>query len=317
MKMKDLHIEIANWFNSGRDYKEGIRLLEIASPKKKVIAKLVRWGDKTHSRQKLEYELLKYVDPKLLGAKKKVVKKAKKEKTPVVEFSPDKLDEFLAMDPKKMDYFIQLKPLFIHLKLKTKSNSKASMIKALEEYKALKGGKSPDSETSIIKDQEQEDLEQYPKIVRRIIHEFNELYIKRAKLHKKMGDVPEANTEDNIEQRKIFSDEIHSLSERMDILHNAKMEYLKNDILPDENKLFGKGSEEKKNNDSADGAELMKRKKNLESSLAKDRNMLLYQDKTKKKEENPMPDGPKKEKIVLRVEKKEKELEEINTKLNK
>lgn len=156
--------------------------------------------------------------------------------------------------------------------------------------------------------------DELPTEVKRVIHESKELLNERTELHKKLADIPDDNAPKNVKDRKEILDDIKVLSMTLDILYIAKDNYFKNGILPDIKRLFGK--EENPKPKDLDGAELMKRKKNLESSLAKDRNQIKYQSKTASKHENPMPDGPKKQVIADRIKEKEIELEEINKKLS-
>lgn len=156
-----------------------------------------------------------------------------------------------------------------------------------------------------------------PAEVRRLMYGYHDRYTKRALLHKQLRDMPQENTPVLINQRKEISDVMKLLSDEMDVLHAARVNWEEKQILPDVKQLFPEKAAKKAKDKTADnGAQLMKRKKNLESSLAKDRNQLKYQSKTKKEEESPMPAGPKRNKIEQRIKEKEKELDELNNLLN-
>jgi hypothetical protein len=160
-----------------------------------------------------------------------------------------------------------------------------------------------------------EDISHYPKEIRRVITQFRQLYVKRAQLHRQMGDIPSANNPQNNLARKKLSDEIKTISEKMDSLWAIREEFDKTKKLPDPSVT---PSEEKgiPTVNKVSGAVLVFRKKNLESSLTKDRNFLIYQQKTKGNKENPMPPGPKRESLLKRIKEKEEELKIINQKLH-
>lgn len=164
-----------------------------------------------------------------------------------------------------------------------------------------------------------DDISHYPIAVKKVINKFRKLYVLRAKLHKNMGDIPCDNTDRNVKARKNLSDQIKNISNEMDILWDAKLKWDDKQELPDVNNLIPKPSSKEKVIDlinKLSGAHLVIRKKNLESSLTKDRNQILYQEKTKQPKENPMPPGPKKDNILSRIKEKENELKLINQKLN-
>jgi hypothetical protein len=154
-----------------------------------------------------------------------------------------------------------------------------------------------------------------PDSVKRIMHESDELYKERADLHRQMTEVPDDNADENVEKRKDLLVRIKELSAKLDKLYFAKDDYFKKGILPDIKKLFPEDPDTKKLK-QLDNMELFKRKKNLESSIAKDRNLVKYQSKTTLENENPMPDGPKRKVIEERIQAKEKEIKEINDLLN-
>lgn len=154
---------------------------------------------------------------------------------------------------------------------------------------------------------------QYPSTVRRVIRELSELYNERARMHTSLAILPGENDAETIEKRRILVKDIEEISLKMDLLYEAKDEYFRNKKVPDLRVLFPKYK--KGTVRELGGAELMKRKKNLESSLSKDRNMLKFQEKKKLAVENPMPQGPRRTVIEQRISNKEKELQEINERL--
>lgn len=176
----------------------------------------------------------------------------------------------------------------------------------------------PKKQTKIIpiKSNITEKKNKYPEIVEKLITETQSVYNERALLHKQLVNLPDENTKEIIDKRKELIELIAKCTIRFEILYQAKEDYFQRDIMPDPDKLWEKSDIKKKKNEENDGAKLMKKKKNLESSLSKDRNLLLYQEKTKQQKENPMPDGDYKKRIEKRIKRKEKELQEINLMLN-
>lgn len=153
-------------------------------------------------------------------------------------------------------------------------------------------------------------MQEYPPLIRRIINESSRLYNDRSMLKKQQNNVPDENTPENIAKREELIGMIEYLSTRLDSLHEAKRAYLEDGISPDENTLFPPEDKE----ESVE--ELQKRIKNLRSYIAKDNNILNYQRETRQEKPNPLPDSPKREKILKRIEKNEREIKEIEEKIN-
>lgn len=64
-----------------------------------------------------------------------------------------------------------------------------------------------------------------------------------------------------------------------------------------------------------DNTELMRLKKNYQTCIIKDNNLIKYQSKYKQTDENPMPEGFRRETIKIRIRHCEAKIEEINQKL--
>lgn len=144
-----------------------------------------------------------------------------------------------------------------------------------------------------------------PKELRALKLQYRDLYKQRSDFHKELREMPQENSDELKAKRKQISENMKQISSQMDELFG-------------EIENFEVVTKPVKKDDSpppADGAAMVKRKKNLESSLAKDRNQLFYQEKTKQDKENPMPEGPKREAIEKRIAEKEAELKELNEKL--
>jgi len=156
-------------------------------------------------------------------------------------------------------------------------------------------------------------LSEYPTIIRRIIHEYAALFQERSKLHSVMVEMPESNAESVCAKRAELFDLIKSISVRLEILYFAKREFEEKGILPEESSVFPPVGKEEAESDITllDEATLKKQKKNLQSSNSKDQTMLEYQSKERTEIKTPMPNGPKRAKIEMRIQERNKKIEEI------
>ncbi|MFZ4401478.1 MAG: hypothetical protein ACOYO1_15690 [Bacteroidales bacterium] len=163
--------------------------------------------------------------------------------------------------------------------------------------------------------------ETYPDDVVKIISEYSKLTADRAKIHSRMSALPENNNSDTVAVRKELSDEIEKLSQRIEVLHAAKEAYFVNKIFPEVNILYPEILAENATNTAEklvlpDSPEKLKDfKKNLQTSLCKDCNLLEYQSETKQDAVNSMPDGSKRLKIEKRISNKKQIIEAIDLKL--
>ena len=162
-------------------------------------------------------------------------------------------------------------------------------------------------------------LTEYPPVIRRIIHEYAALFQERSKLHSVMTGMPESNAESVCAKRAELFDLIKSISARLEILYSAKKEFDEKGINPEERDVFPPAEKEETEPDiaSLDEATLKKQKKNLQSSNSKDQTILDYQSKERTEVKTPMPNGPKRLKIEMRINDRDKKIVEIETLLLK
>ena len=158
------------------------------------------------------------------------------------------------------------------------------------------------------------DAQNFPPLVRRVIYEYAECYRKRGALHFKMSNVPETNDKASCQEREVLLSEIKKLSARMDVLYLARQAYLEKKQLPDPDRLWPKPAAVGDNLPD-DVQELKKLKKQIQTSLTKDRNLLDYGSKTKLESRDPMPAGPKRLKVEKRMKEKRHMLELIEIKI--
>jgi hypothetical protein len=162
-------------------------------------------------------------------------------------------------------------------------------------------------------------LAEYPAIIRRIIHEYAALFQERSKLHSVMTGMPESNAESVCAKRAELFDLIKSISARLEILHSAKKEFDEKGVIPEVDAVFPPEGNEQAEPDlaSLDEAALKKQKKNLQSSNSKDQTILDYQSKERTEVKIPMPNGPKRSRIEMRISDRNKKIVEIDTLLLK
>jgi hypothetical protein len=124
------------------------------------------------------------------------------------------------------------------------------------------------------------DADAYPSAVRRVIHEYGEAYRLCGQLHYRMCDVPDNNQPENVALRKDLLLQIKALSARMELLYQAKEDYLQRKVLPDPATLW---PPDKPVADPVDPplpenpGEFRRMKKNLQTSNGKDQHLLDYQ----------------------------------------
>jgi hypothetical protein len=163
-------------------------------------------------------------------------------------------------------------------------------------------------------EKEPEDYDQYPKVIRRLLYESSNLYKKRSMLHAEMRNENVTNTEKSIVIRKTLLSEIKSISKKLEYYYTFIESSKKTGIVPDTETIW---REEKpiEPEEPKTIEQLKKIKWSLHRDSAKDRCKLLYQQRTKAEKENPMPAGPKRDAIELRITLREKRIADIETQI--
>lgn len=281
--MEDIKKEIIDWFNGPQDYDKGMELLQRVSKKNKVIGKMIKRGESRASFEKLIWEL-----NKVAGLKKIPVPAAKLE-SGVVKVVAEEV-------------------------IKPKEDDKKGNEKKPEEgtmYSLIKG----------------KDIDSYPQEIRRLVKESSSLYMQRGKKHSALMKLGDGNDAETVEKRSVIVSEIAKISDRLEILFNAFKAYEDGKVMPDVKVLWpeaektdakGKtGADDSGITSSVNTEDLKALKKNLQSSIVKDKNLLAFGTKTKPKEGNgsAMPAGPKRTKLEKRIEKKEKQIKEIDQRI--
>ena len=131
--------------------------------------------------------------------------------------------------------------------------------------------------------------------------------------HRKMGDVNTANSKENNSIRASFLNRIKSISKKMDFYHSFISEFESKKTVPEEDTAFPPTDDPEELPD--DIKELVRMQKNIRWTIIRNKNTLLYQQRTKAEKENPMPAGPLRDKIRNKIEAAEKTLELVNEKI--
>jgi len=166
-------------------------------------------------------------------------------------------------------------------------------------------------------------IQTYPVTIQSIIKTTGVLSSNRDKLHRKLKEIPEANTADNIAKRKEIRELIKESSDLLQYLYDLKNRFFTEKIVPTEDELkfpqaIKKAPKVTKPDpiENMSEAELLKKRTNVRSRLTKKKNKLLYQSVSKKDKENPMPEGAKREHLAAQIKTDEKLIKDIQTKLD-
>ena len=117
-------------------------------------------------------------------------------------------------------------------------------------------------------------------------------------------------------KRKELSDQIAECSVIIDAMYKAKEDYYTNGTIPDIKALTALKPEENKAAELPSDVDSLKDlKKNLQTNICKNQFLLDYQQNTKGKNPNPLPKGPKRTKIELKIKSFTETLELIEIKL--
>ncbi|HZK95481.1 MAG TPA: hypothetical protein VFC67_14830 [Prolixibacteraceae bacterium] len=164
-------------------------------------------------------------------------------------------------------------------------------------------------------------LEEYPLVMRRVIMEYAELFQERSQLHTVMGRLPESNTESVCAKRAELFNLIKSISDRLELLFVTQEAFAEAGIIPVESELFPPAAEPvvevTADTTLVDEDSLKKQKKNLQSGNSKDQTILEYQSNDRTDVKKPMPNGPKRTKIEMRIAERNTRIEEIEVLLLK
>lgn len=155
-----------------------------------------------------------------------------------------------------------------------------------------------------------------PKVIRRIISEFSELYKQRSIAHNQMKRLPPDNRPENVEARRGLVGQIACHSERMDELYAVHKSWTETQVLPEEHILFPATAKPEPVPQEEAVKELIRVRLNLMKSLNSDLNQLNYQSNRKQPVGNPMPGGPKRDLLEKRIKAKQKKIDDLKLQIH-
>jgi len=290
-------LEVVKWWHQDRSYKKGVALLARFCRNKVLVNTLTKKTER-YGRGKLEYQLPKAV-------------KLNFRKMPQLSDLPDvneSTDAFESLETTELLDTVELPE--VNKEEVSGDGIVEDSVENIAENIVVEKPLPVGTKVPIISDKP---LGQYPKVIRRLKYEYSELYKARGISHKNMTAVPELNTPDNNKLRSGYLQGMKDISLRMDFLYMHIKEYEDKNIIPAEELIWPKP----KADDAVvvDAPSLSKRRQNLLNANYKDRNVLRFQQIKKADKENPLPEGPKRESIKLRMQYRLVEINKIENQL--
>ena len=140
--------------------------------------------------------------------------------------------------------------------------------------------------------------------------------------HREMQEVPETNSDENIEARRKCSEIIDSCTTMLEKIYPLVQSYLEQKKVPSDEELSAVAEEPEKKDEEKDETdeddlntltkeELQKRLKSAKTKILRKKNLLEFQQETKGDTPNPLPDCPKRVKYETEIAKLEKEVEAL------
>ena len=152
-----------------------------------------------------------------------------------------------------------------------------------------------------------------PAFIAKIVKEHQRLSSLRSQLGDERSKVPQNNQVQNTKKRKMLSQSIQEISDKIEKLYNAKEDYFNNGTVPDLNELIPEQVVEVNPQESID--DLNKRRRNLMSANQKDNVFLKFMDIKVGKKPNPMPKGPERDELQNRIKTRKAEIKAIEAKI--
>ena len=270
-----------DWLNGKRDFDAGIKVLEDSKFKPGVVAKLKRVGIKApEAKSRLVYLMRSLVQAWAMKDEKVV----------------DNTDPATGLDAEETATIVT-------------DSSAASIQMAAEKLEA-----EPNA---------------FPERISSVIREYASAYKTRDKLHKQLAELPENNEPDVMEKRQELTKQIAEKTDLMEKLYPTYQKYssLNEDISEEELKQLEHDNDNSTNADASENEggvesdnsyvgkskqELQKLRKSISTKIGRAKNMLEYQQETKKDTPDPMPESPKRVKYETKIANLTAELEEID-----
>ena len=270
-----------DWLNGKRDFDAGIKVLEDSKFKPGVVAKLKRVGIKApEAKSRLVYLMRSLVQAWAMKDEEVV----------------DNTDPATGLDAEETATIVT-------------DSSAASIQMAAEKLEA-----EPNA---------------FPERISSVIREYASAYKTRDKLHKQLAELPENNEPDVMEKRQELTKQIAEKTDLMEKLYPTYQKYssLNEDISEEELKQLEHDNDNSTNADASENEggvesdnsyvgkskqELQKLRKSISTKIGRAKNMLEYQQETKKDTPDPMPESPKRVKYETKIANLTAELEQID-----
>ena len=269
-----------DWLNGKRDFDAGIKVLEDSKFKPGVVAKLKRVGIKApEAKSRLVYLMRSLVQAWAMNDEEVV----------------DNTDPATGLDEDSATIVTDSSAAYIQMaaeKLESEPNA-------------------------------------FPERISSVIREYASAYKTRDKLHKQLAELPENNEPDVMEKRQELTKLIAEKTDLMEKLYPLyeKCLSLNEDISEEELKQLEHDDDNSTNADASENEggvesdnsyvgkskqELQKLRKSISTKIGRAKNMLEYQQETKKDTPDPMPESPKRVKYETKIANLTAELEQID-----
>ena len=179
---------------------------------------------------------------------------------------------------------------------------------------------SVNDQESMAKSADTASFKQMPEVMQLVIKAYADAYKQRAKLARQRTEIGEANDDESVERRKNIGIQMDQLTSYMDALAPLKEAYDHEGTVPDRATFDSiknysmvtkcvaavdqrpKVTVGKVDYHLMYTVQLRTRRKSLTNQITRKENQLLYQSNSKQAVENPMPDSPKRVKLLKQIE---------------
>ena len=174
---------------------------------------------------------------------------------------------------------------------------------------------SVSEQESMAKSADTTSFKQMPEVMQLVVKAFADAYKQRARLARQRTEIDESNDDESVARRKQIGEQMDQLTSYMDALAPLKEAYDSNGSVPsreDFDKIAAsvmqpevkpaKADNTSVDYKSMDTESLRKRRKSLTNQITRKENQLLYQSDSKQAVEKPLPDSPKRVKLLKQVE---------------
>lgn len=179
---------------------------------------------------------------------------------------------------------------------------------------------SVNEQESMAKSADTTSFKQMPEVMQLVVKAYADAYKQRAKLARQRTDIGENNDDESVARRKQIGEQMDQLTSYMDALAPLKEAYDHDGTVPDRatfdsiknysmvTKCMAAFDQRPKVTVGKVDYHLMytvqlrTRRKSLTNQITRKENQLLYQSNSKQAVENPMPDSPKRVKLLKQIE---------------